>query len=92
MAVLAAETERIRFGPLVSSVTFRHPSMVARMAAQIDQLSGGRMVLGMGAGWNVAEHEAFGLAMTSTPTARSAGCSASTARPSDATRPRSRTR
>lgn len=63
MAVLAAETKRIRFGPLVSSVTFRHPSMVARMAAQIDQLSGGRMVFGMGAGWNVAEHEAFGLAL-----------------------------
>ena len=60
-ALLAAETERIRFGPLVTSVTFRHPSMVARMAAQIDQLSGGRFVLGMGAGWNVDEHEAFGI-------------------------------
>ncbi|MDA1061602.1 MAG: TIGR03560 family F420-dependent LLM class oxidoreductase, partial [Chloroflexi bacterium] len=66
MAVLAAETERIRFGPLVTAVTFRHPSLVARMAAQLDQLSGGRMVLGMGAGWNVAEHEAFGVAMPST--------------------------
>ena len=65
MTLLAAETERIRFGPLVSSVTFRHPSLVARMAAQIDQLSGGRLVLGMGAGWNVAEHQAFGVRMPS---------------------------
>ena len=63
LAVVAAGTERIRFGPLVTSVTFRHPSMVARMAAQIDRLSGGRLVLGMGAGWNVAEHAAFGVAM-----------------------------
>ena len=42
-------------------MTFRHPSLLARMAAQIDQLSGGRFILGMGAGWNVAEHQAFGL-------------------------------
>jgi F420-dependent oxidoreductase-like protein len=63
MTLLAAETERIRFGPLVTAVTFRHPAMVARMAAQIDRLSGGRMVLGMGAGWNVPEHAAFGVRM-----------------------------
>lgn len=60
--LVAEESSRIRFGPLVSSMTFRHPSLLARMAAQIDQLSGGRFVLGMGAGWNVPEHEAFGLA------------------------------
>ena len=42
-------------------MTFRHPSLLARMAAQLDQLSGGRFVLGVGAGWNVGEHEAFGL-------------------------------
>ncbi len=59
--LVASETSRIRFGPLVSSATFRHPSLVARMAAQIDVLSGGRFILGMGAGWNVPEHEAFGL-------------------------------
>ena len=60
--VLAAEeSERIRFGPLVASMTFRHPSLLARMAAQLDELSGGRFVLGVGAGWNVGEHEAFGL-------------------------------
>lgn len=60
--VHAAEaTRRIRFGTLVCSVTFRHPSLLARMAAQVDQLSEGRFVLGVGAGWNVPEHEAFGL-------------------------------
>jgi F420-dependent oxidoreductase-like protein len=59
--LVAEESRRIRFGPLVSSMTFRHPSLLARMAAQIDVLSGGRFILGMGAGWNVPEHEAFGL-------------------------------
>lgn len=59
--LVAEESSRIRFGPLVASMTFRHPSLLARMAAQIDRLSGGRFVLGMGAGWNVPEHEAFGL-------------------------------
>ncbi len=59
--VAAEESERIRFGPLVASMTFRHPSLLARMAAQLDDLSGGRFVLGVGAGWNVGEHEAFGL-------------------------------
>jgi len=59
---LAAElTERVRFGPLVSPITFRHPSILARMAAQIDALSGGRFVAGVGAGWNVPEHTAFGV-------------------------------
>lgn len=61
LTMTAAETSRIRFGPLVASMTFRHPSLLARMAAAIDQLSGGRFVLGVGAGWNVPEHEAFGL-------------------------------
>ena len=59
---IAAEiTERVRFGPLVSPVTFRHPSLLARMCAQIDVLSGGRFVAGVGAGWNVPEHQAFGV-------------------------------
>lgn len=61
LALVAELTERIRFGPLVASVTFRHPSLVARMAAQIDVLSGGRFVLGLGAGWNMPEHESFGI-------------------------------
>lgn len=61
LAVAAVETSRIRFGPLVSPVTFRHPVDVARMAAQLDLLSDGRFKLGMGAGWNESEHTAYGL-------------------------------
>ncbi len=61
LAVAASESWRITFGPLVCSMTFRHPSLLARMAAHLDQLSGGRLVLGVGAGWNVPEHEAYGI-------------------------------
>ena len=61
LAVAAVETSRIRFGPLVSPVTFRHPADVGRMAAQLDLLSGGRFKLGLGAGWNEPEHAAYGL-------------------------------
>lgn len=57
----ASETRNIRFGPLVSPVTFRSPVDIGRMAAQIDLLSGGRFVMGMGAGWNEAEHKAYGI-------------------------------
>ncbi len=60
-AIAAKETSTIRFGPLVSPVTFRSPVDQARMAAQIDVLSGGRFVMGMGAGWNEAEHKAYGI-------------------------------
>ena len=59
--VAARETRRIRFGPLVTPVTFREPVNVGRMAAQIDVLSGGRFVLGLGAGWLEAEHLAYGI-------------------------------
>jgi len=59
--VAAKETKRIRFGPLVTPVTFRAPVNVGRMAAQIDILSGGRFVMGLGAGWNEAEHHAYGI-------------------------------
>lgn len=61
LTLAAVETRRLRFGPLVAPMTFRHPALLARMAAAIDTLSGGRLVLGVGAGWNVPEHEAFGL-------------------------------
>lgn len=61
LVLVAESTHRLRFGPLVSAITFRHPALTARMAAQLDVLSGGRFVLGMGAGWNVPEHEAFGF-------------------------------
>lgn len=57
----ARETRRIRFGPLVTPVMFRSPVDVARMAAQIDVLSGGRFVMGLGAGWSEAEHRAYGI-------------------------------
>lgn len=57
----ARETKRLRFGPLVSPVTFRSPVDVGRMAAQVDALSGGRFVMGLGAGWNEAEHRAYGI-------------------------------
>jgi F420-dependent oxidoreductase-like protein len=60
-AVAAVETSSIRFGPMVSPVTFRHPADVARMAAQLDLLSGGRFTMGVGAGWNEPEHAAYGL-------------------------------
>ena len=61
LVVTARETARLRFGPLVCSMTFRHPSLLARMAAAVDGLSGGRLVLGVGAGWNESEHRAFGI-------------------------------
>jgi F420-dependent oxidoreductase-like protein len=57
----ASHTQRIEFGPMVAPVTFRHPVMQARVAAQIDDLSGGRLVLGVGAGWNEREHRNFGI-------------------------------
>jgi len=57
----AAISHRIRFGTLVLSMTFRHPAILARMAAAIDQLSGGRFILGVGAGWNQTEHDAYGI-------------------------------
>lgn len=61
LAYAASHTKRIEFGPLVTPVTFRHPSMTVRYAAQIDDLSGGRLVLGMGAGWQEREHKKFGI-------------------------------
>ena len=57
---LAQNTKRIEFGPLVSPVSFRHPTMTARMAAAVDDLSGGRLTLGLGAGWQEREHTNYG--------------------------------
>ncbi len=57
---LASHTSRIEFGPLVSPVSFRQPTMTARMAAAVDDLSGGRLILGLGAGWQEREHEHYG--------------------------------
>ena len=61
LAALAARTERIRVGVLVSSNTFRHPALLAQQAVTLDHVSNGRLELGLGAGWFVPEHERFGL-------------------------------
>ncbi len=58
---LASHTRRIEFGPLVTPASFRHPAMTARMAAAVDDLSGGRLTLGLGAGWQEREHTHFGF-------------------------------
>ena len=61
IAGLAAVTERIRLGSLVSPVTFHHPVVLAKRAMAVDHVSNGRAVLGMGAGWQVNEHRAYGI-------------------------------
>jgi F420-dependent oxidoreductase-like protein len=58
---LASHTKRIEFGSLVSPFSFRHPAMLARMAEAVDDLSGGRLILGVGGGWQEREHTLFGL-------------------------------
>jgi alkanesulfonate monooxygenase SsuD/methylene tetrahydromethanopterin reductase-like flavin-dependent oxidoreductase (luciferase family) len=61
LAALAARTERIRLGVLVSSNTFRHPALLAKEAVTVDHVSGGRLEVGLGAGWYAPEHEMYGL-------------------------------
>jgi F420-dependent oxidoreductase-like protein len=61
IAALAARTTRLRFGTLVSPVTFRHPSTLAKAVLAADHASGGRVELGLGAGWHEREHEAYGF-------------------------------
>jgi F420-dependent oxidoreductase-like protein len=61
LAALAVVTDRIRLGTLVSPVTFRHPSVLAKSIATVDHVSGGRVELGLGAGWNEGEHAAYGF-------------------------------
>jgi F420-dependent oxidoreductase-like protein len=63
---LASHTDRIEFGPLVTPFSFRHPVHTARMASAVDDLSSGRLVLGLGAGWNESEHELFGFDLLDT--------------------------
>jgi F420-dependent oxidoreductase-like protein len=65
---LAAITSRIRLGTLVSPATFRHPSVLAKSAATVDRVSGGRVELGIGAGWNEAEHRSYGFPFPDLPT------------------------
>ncbi len=64
---LASHTKRIEFGPLVTPFSFRQPTLTARMAAAVDDLSGGRLTLGVGAGWNKREHEHFGFDLLGVP-------------------------
>lgn len=64
---LASHTRRIEFGPLVSPVSFRHPTQTARTAAAVDDLSGGRLTLGLGAGWNEREHILYGWDLLDIP-------------------------
>ena len=61
LAALARETSRIKLGTLVTSATFRHPGLLAVQVAQVDQMSGGRVELGLGTGWFAEEHAAYGV-------------------------------
>ncbi len=61
LAALAACTARVRLGPLVACAAFHPPAVLAKMAATLDEVSGGRLVLGLGAGWNDEEFRAFGI-------------------------------
>ena len=63
LSALAGVTDRVRLGPLVLGNTYRHPAVVANMAATLDQVSHGRVVLGLGAGWQRNEHDAYGIAL-----------------------------
>lgn len=61
LAALAAATSRIALGPFVSCTSFRNPALTAKMAATVDEIAGGRLILGLGAGWHEPEYDAFGF-------------------------------
>ena len=61
LAALAAATQRVEIGPLVASTSFHAPAMLAKQAATVDAISNGRLILGLGAGWNEREYRAFGF-------------------------------
>ncbi len=67
LALAAEWTERVQLGPMVSPVTFYVPAVLGRMARAVDELSGGRLIMGVGTGWNEAEHERFGIPFPSRP-------------------------
>jgi alkanesulfonate monooxygenase SsuD/methylene tetrahydromethanopterin reductase-like flavin-dependent oxidoreductase (luciferase family) len=67
IGALAARTTRLRLGTLVSPVTFRHPAILARNVLTVDQVSSGRVEVGLGAGWSAGEHERFGLEFDPAP-------------------------
>jgi alkanesulfonate monooxygenase SsuD/methylene tetrahydromethanopterin reductase-like flavin-dependent oxidoreductase (luciferase family) len=61
LAALAEATERVLLGPLVAATSFHAPAMIAKKASTVDEISGGRLILGLGAGWNQVEYRAFGF-------------------------------
>jgi alkanesulfonate monooxygenase SsuD/methylene tetrahydromethanopterin reductase-like flavin-dependent oxidoreductase (luciferase family) len=61
LAAIAASTQRVSLGPLVASAGFHEPTMLAKQATTVDAISGGRLILGLGAGWNEREYRAFGF-------------------------------
>ncbi len=61
LAALAAVTDRVRLGPLVACLNFHEPAVLAKLAATVNEIGGGRLVFGMGAGWNRTEFDAFGI-------------------------------
>ena len=61
LAALAAVTQRVELGPLVAATSFHNPAMIAKKAATLDEISGGRLILGLGAGWNEVEYRAYGF-------------------------------
>jgi probable F420-dependent oxidoreductase len=61
LAALGEATERVLLGPLVAATSFHNPAMIAKKAATVDEISGGRLVLGLGAGWNRVEYDAYGF-------------------------------
>jgi F420-dependent oxidoreductase-like protein len=67
LTALAVAVPRVRLGPLVLGNTYRHPAVLANMAATLDQVSGGRLVLGLGGGWQENEHEAYGIPLPPVP-------------------------
>lgn len=67
LAALAAITHRVRLGVLVTSNTFRHPAVLAKQAATVDHISGGRLILGIGTGWYPVEHRRFGIEFPPAP-------------------------
>jgi len=61
LAALAVATERVQIGPLVAATSFHNPAMLAKKAATVDEISNGRLIVALGAGWNRTEYEAFGF-------------------------------
>ena len=68
LAALAVDTKKIRIGPMVTSQSYRNPALLAKMAAGVDQMSGGRLEFGVGAGWKEIEYKAYGYEFPDAPT------------------------